>query len=223
MKLFGFIFFLLFVFSTQIISAQTASQTGNVSPNPNGNKNQTDFEDAEALSTDFRNFKYTDANGKEFQLTKGDYAFLDPKTKTRQNFKFRKVYYFDVTGDGNKDAVVHLFADFCETCEQKSVFYIFSAKNKQLLTVWKIFTGGGEKCGLKDISFTRAAITFGAFGNCSIKDSTVIEDNLLNKTDVFTEFTYHFNDDEYIFNSKENFPFQQSQILTYKTQIKFGS
>lgn len=223
MKLFRFVLPLILFFSAQVIVAQKASGSGKVSDGKNQINQQTGFDDAESLATDFKNFKFSDKDNKEFQLTDGVYVFSNPKTKTSHNYQFRKVYYFDVTGDDKKEAVVHLLADSCEDCETRSIFYLFSAKDKKLQEVWKVFTGAGAKCGLKDVSFNRAEIVLETFGNCTFKDSSIIEDPLLKKSDVSTKFDFYFKDGAFNQESKENLPFKESEIINYRTKIQFGN
>jgi hypothetical protein len=118
---------------------------------------------------------------------------------------------------------VHLLADTCEVCDSRSIFYVFSAKNKELQPVWKFFAGTGAQCGLKDISFNSAEIILETFGNCAFKNSSIVEENQSKKTDITTKFIFNYKDGTFYQNSKENFPFKQSEILNYQSQIKFGN
>lgn len=203
------------------------TKTGKIKPSstPTPQTTLPIYSDADTLSVDFKNFAYADFGlnlQKFFTLKNGFYSSTNPKTKEFRSFQFRKVYYFDITGDRKTEAIVHLLADSCDSCDEKSVFYAFSAVDKKPLEVFRILTGSGDKCGLKSVSFNFTEITLEVFGDCELKNGVFTKTQNPPKSDVLTKFLFEFGEREFAFKSKVTSDFPLKDAANVRPQIKIG-
>ncbi|MBK8811437.1 MAG: hypothetical protein IPN69_11990 [Acidobacteria bacterium] len=211
------------------IAQVKVSATGKVAASPTPTPIAL-IEDAETLSVDFQNFKYQDLGAKTvstFDLVNGLFTSFDKKTKITRSYQFRKKFYFDVTGDGKSEAVIHLLADACEFCQDRSVFYAFSAVEKQPNAVFGIATGSGARCGLKEIQFLSKQVVIDVFGDCKLVNGRLVSEAASKKVDIFSRFTLGWNESDpkmkgFAEATKETLPFPAKDIPAHRPQIKFG-
>ena len=125
---------------------------------------------------DFWNYSYGPyilRDGKKIQLTllNGQMEPVDSNF-----FSLRDVYYADVTGDGDAEAIAWLRHSQCGgLCDGGShLFYIYTFKDGKPKPVWQYETGSyANGCGLKSLTISRQDILVELFGHCTQK---VLED-----------------------------------------------
>lgn len=215
----------LILFAAFSSAAQTtASKTAQIGKD--SEKKKEEIADAETLATDFKNFSFPDFNSKDqknFTLKNGVFQNLKAKSGEAVNYRFRKVFYFDVTGDEKTEAIVHIFASACEDCAPQSIFYLYSNEKNQPKEIWKIALGTQEKCGLKDVLFDKKEIVLETFGDCELNGWNIAKNLNSKKTAVSTRFTFDYQNKEFLQTSKAFFPFSENDIQTYRSKLKFGS
>ena len=121
--------------------------------------------------TDFWNFSYglytlPDGKGFNLSLINSEMALPD----SRDLFSLKDVYYRDVTGDGEPEAIVWLSHVSCGgSCDGGSnLFYIYSVANSKLKPIWRHETGSyAYGCGLKSFTLSGRQIVLELFGNCT--------------------------------------------------------
>ncbi len=217
------------VFAPVGFSQIQITATGKVAAKPTPTPNSA-FANAESLTTDFQNFKYVEAGSKtgaSFQLVNGRFTGTDAKTKLVRSYQFRKKFFFDITGDNKTEAIVHMLADGCEFCQERSVFYAFSAVDNSPRIVFGIATGAGSKCGLKEIRFAPNEVYIEVFGDCNLVSGHLVPDATSKNTEVFTRYILSLDATDpkpfvYSTSPKELFPFPSSEIPAFRPQIKFG-
>ena len=218
---------LVFVFTAFSVSAQkTTSARGTAQIGKSNEPKAEQYANAETLSVDFKSFTFPNfavTGKKTFTLKNGSFNYANAKTAEFYNFQLRKVFYFDMTGDEKTEAVAHILAAMCEDCSTRSAFYLYSAEKKQPKEIWKIALGAAEKCGLKEVQFDKSEVVLDAFGDCALKDWSILNEPKSKKSDIFTRFVFNRKNGEFIQISKEVFPFPAKDIPTYRSQIKFGS
>lgn len=216
--------FLIFLAAFSAAAQTTASET--VQIGKGSEKKQEEIADAESLAIDFKNFSFPDFNSKnqkKFTLKNGISQNLKAKSGEATIYRFRKVFFFDVTGDEKTEAIVHIFASACEDCAPQSIFYLYSNEKNQPKEIWKIALGTQEKCGLKDVLFDKAQVVLEVFGDCELNGWNIAKNLTSKKTAVSTRFTFDYQNKEFLQISKEFFPFSENEIQTYRSQLKFGS
>jgi hypothetical protein len=203
----------------------TASGSGRVLPKPTPSPTAAnDVADAVSLTTDFQNFTYSEPGqpARSFDLKNGVFTSVDKKTKAVRSFQFRKKYFFDVTGDEKTEAIIHLLADACEFCEDRSYFFLFSAIGGKPSTVFSFGTGAGAKCGLKEVIFDRRQIVIDVFGDCEFPSGRFEPVAKSAKRDVFTRIALTLSGGGYAILKRESMPFPEKDIPAAQTKIKFG-
>ena len=175
---------------------------------------------------DFKNFTYPAPNGtkpdKSFVLRNGASISSD-----FPNFRLRKTYYFDLTGDGGDEAITHIIADGCRLgCESSSLFFIYTRDEKETRLLWKIAVGGDAMGGLKEANFTEEQIVLETFGDCALEGWLItpkvdVKTNPTLKIMNYTRFV--FAGDNFTQISKNVLPLARSVNLTnYRPKISFG-
>jgi len=120
---------------------------------------------------DFWNYyygRYTLHNGKKIHLnlTNSQLESLDGSDR----FALKDVYYRDVTGDGEPEAIVWLLHVHCAgSCDGGSnLFYIYTVEDHELKPIWQYETGSyAYGCGLKSITISGRQIVLELFGHCT--------------------------------------------------------
>ena len=124
---------------------------------------------------DFRNFSYgiyTPSSGKPIDLTL--VQSLKPLNDSGW-IKLKDVFYTDLTGDGEAEAIVRLWHVSCEgSCDSGSdLFYIYSTRNGKLTNIWRYETGSyAYGCGLKSFTLEDRQMKMELFGRCSSQAMT---------------------------------------------------
>jgi hypothetical protein len=199
----------------------TLTKIGRVAPKPTPpNAGATD---ADKLAVDFQNFKYLEpGRTSAFQLKNGVFSGTDRATGTSRSFQFRKTYYFDLTADKKTEAVVHILADTCDFCEERSLFYAFSAIGGSPLQLFSIATGSAAKCGLKEAAFDAESIAFEVFGDCEFTDS-VFRPVTEPVKDVATRIELEWKDGKLETKNRASLPFPEKDIAAHSRRIRFGA
>src|SRR5215470_1080503 len=108
-------------------------------------------------NVDFWNFSYGPyilRDGKKIQLTLLN-SKLEPDSSNV--FSLKDVYYRDVTGDGDAEAIAWLTHVECAgSCDGGSnLFYIFTVKDGKPKPIWEYETGSyANGCGLKSLTIS---------------------------------------------------------------------
>ncbi len=122
----------------------------------------------------FRNFSYgpyTSSNGKKIDLNLEGGALQLPNRAGW--FALKDVYYTDMTGDGQEEAIVWLFHVTCgASCDGgANLFYIYTARDGKLKRIWQYETGTYENGrGLKSLILSDKQIVVELFGDYTTMD-----------------------------------------------------
>lgn len=110
---------------------------------------------------------YTFADGRQIQLT------LQGSDLTLPNrsgwFSLRDVYYTDLTGDDEAEAIVRLSRVECNgSCNGGAdLFYIYAVRNGRLKNLWQYETGRyGYGCSLKSLILSKNQLVLELYGRC---------------------------------------------------------
>jgi hypothetical protein len=120
---------------------------------------------------DFWNYSYggyTLRDGKRINLTLVNSEFRVPDNS--DSFSLKDVYYRDVTGDGNAEAIVWLSHVHCAgSCDGgSSLFYIYTERGGNLKPIWQYETGSyPHGCGLKSLTISGKQIVVELFDHCT--------------------------------------------------------
>lgn len=121
---------------------------------------------------DFRNYsygRYAFPHGRRVDLTlrSGEYEYNFEEV--RGWFRLDDVYYADLTGDGDPEAIVMLSLVQCgASCDGgASLFRIYTRRKSSLRTIWQYETGStAYGCGLKSFRATPKHIVMELVGRC---------------------------------------------------------
>lgn len=83
-------------------------------------------------------------------------------------FMLRDVFYTDVTGDKQSEAIVRLshLEGGGNSWDSSDIFYIYTRRNGKLTTLWQYETGGRTSgCSLKSLTVSKQLV-LELFGNC---------------------------------------------------------
>lgn len=145
--------------------------------------------------TDFWNFSYgpyTLRDGKKIDLALFNSHLELPDTS--DTFSLKDVYYKDVTGDGDAEAIAWLSHKRCTgPCDGGShLFYIYTVKNGKPKSIWQYETGTYENgCGLKSLTISGRHIVVELFGHCTgpkLEDRSQPEFTAIDSTVILLEF-----------------------------------
>jgi hypothetical protein len=120
-------------------------------------------------AVDFRNFSYgvyKNSDGKMHNLTLGEGQMWDDSGW----FNLQDVYYKDMTGDGQAEAIVRLLRVRCSgSCDGGAdLIYIYTMGNGKLRNLWQYETGSyADGCGLKTFTLGNKEIVMQLFGRCA--------------------------------------------------------
>ena len=213
--------------TVSIVDAQatgTGIVTKKVPPNQPTKKNSTNI-----TKIDFKNFNYPLPNignlEKNMTLKNG----LSIKKEGLPNFKLRKTYYFDLTGDKEEEAISQILVDGCQLgCESSHLFYIHTLENEQPKLIWKIAIGGDVLGGLKSAHFKAEEFVIETFGDCSVED-WLIKTNLDMKknprvtTNNYSRFVFTNDNGSFASVTKTLLPLEINlNMVSYRPKISFG-
>lgn len=205
-----------------VLSQTSGSKTGRVAPSPTPTP-QDEAIDADKLPVYFTDFEYEFPGPKPvpFKLRSGNFVLKNPKTKESTALNLRKTFFFDITGDSRKEAIVHILGSTCEMCDDKSLFYAFTAAGLKPVEVFRIAGGTGEQCGIKEIVFDVKSILVDTYGDCEAANgliSPVKGGTMKNKA---SRFLFEFADGKFKVSIRESIDLPEAPA-EYRTQIRFG-
>lgn len=163
---------------------------------------------------DFKNFSYTSMlTGKRFRLLNGE-----AKSDSRDHWSsgFSAVDYVDLTGDGEKEALVELWEQVVGGSTYGTyLYFIFALEHDRPKLLWKFDTGSESSCGHKSIAIEDQIITLEVFGICSLDrmSSSNYEGDLNAKN--FTRFTFKWNRSRFAQQSREVLPYPENEVYKY--------
>jgi hypothetical protein len=175
---------------------------------------------------DFKNYsypyKFSYARKLNFTLKDGEneYDFKDD----RGWFSLSDVYYVDLTGDGNPEAIVILWHVSCGvSCDGGAgLFYVYTIKQGKLKSIWQYETGSlAYGCGLKSFIVKNGKITMELFGKCfdeENKPAAVVK--FLVKG--VSRFTFSFNGRKFVEERKEFIPTSERDVKNFKPEISIN-
>ena len=180
------------------------------------------------LQTDFYNHSYgpqrlSDGTKVNVRLEHGSYFYGEGQGW----FDIRDLYYVDVTGDGQDEALVRLSHFDCRTGEcdgGSSLFYIYSIRNGRLKTLWQFETGTyGYGCGLKSLAVNGKDLVVGMFGEGCPKTEprTLLHEKYVDEHQTYLHFQY--DGQKFVQRQRELVPTTAVSVKDYKPEIKiFG-
>lgn len=122
--------------------------------------------------TDFKNYSYGGyrfPHGRRINLTLRDGEYEYNFEEVRGWFRLGDVYYADLTGDGNPEAIVMLSLVQCgASCDGgATLFRVYATGKSGLRTIWQYETGStAYGCGLKSLIANPKQIVMELFGRC---------------------------------------------------------
>jgi len=125
------------------------------------------FELVDFANRPYGPYKFSDGNVINLTLNDGESHILNKPYAGW--FSLKDVYYSDLTGDGNEEAIVVLSHVMCrEACDEKShLIYVYTGRNGNLRTLWQYETGNNVNgCSLKSLTVDGKQIVMELFGRC---------------------------------------------------------
>lgn len=187
---------------------------------------ETNGKNVELRASDFKNYSFQSFTGTiPIVLRNGKSQNAAPGVK----YTLRKVYFFDLDGDGKDEAVAHIIANGCEPgCDSSSLFYIFTADGKRVKMLWKFAVGGDTLGGLKAVTFSDKKIILETFGNCAFENQITrpevdLRTNPKLKTNDYTRFVFALEDNKYQLKDRTVLPWTRKSLVGYKSQIIFSN
>lgn len=187
----------------------------------------------EFREVDFKNISYPISRAKTtIQLKDGKREYYEDKVMGSGWLDFEGVDYFDVTGDGKKEAIARLFWVTCGgSCDGGShLLYIYSTQQNKLNLLWQFETGSlGYGCGLKSLDIRRQKITLEVFKKCDF-DGPFLKDEFNPQEEAggkyyaksFTRFIFEFNGKAFVLKNREVFPNPEENVMNYSPAIHIG-
>ena len=171
---------------------------------------------------DFRNFSYgvyMTSEGKPINLT------LTQSLKPLNDsgwFELKDVYYKDLTGDGQAEAIVRISHVECGgSCDGGAdIFFIYSTRNGKLKNIWRYETGSyAYGCGLKSFTVRNKQMELELFGECARQ---AMEDPGPSKFVVedLTFILFEFDGNRFLTKSIQYIPEPARNVKNYKPDIR---
>lgn len=131
---------------------------------------------------DFKNLAYSISwKHRTIALKGGRVEYFEDKYLGNAWFEYLDVDYIDLTGDGQKDAVVQLFWVSCgASCDGGShLFYFYSIKRGRLTLLSRIETGSlaADGCGLKSFVIKKTTLALEVFRVCRFDGVSLMPTN----------------------------------------------
>jgi hypothetical protein len=181
---------------------------------------------------DFKNFSYpTSFRRPSIRLKDGTYEHDNPTVGGGDTFDLSGVDYVDLTGDGEKDAVVRLDWVACGgSCDGGSyLFYFYSIRRGRAVLLSRIEMGSlGYDCGLKSFTLSKTNLKLETFRACrfnglsfnSAHDADETGGKFL--TNRFTQFGLRFDGRKFVLRTRKVFPFPEDDFRGYEPKINIS-
>jgi hypothetical protein len=173
---------------------------------------------------DFKNYSYPykfDYGRKiNIALKNGEYEY--DIENDRGWFNLSDVYYVDLTGNGNPEAIVLLWHVSCGmSCDGGAgLFYIYTVHQNKLKPIWQYETGSIKYgCGLKSFTVKNRKIIMELFRRCSnVRD----ESGAAFQAEDITRFTFVFNGRKIVEERGEFISAPERDTKNYKPEISIS-
>jgi hypothetical protein len=173
---------------------------------------------------DFKNYSYGQyrfPHGRRINLKLSDGEYKYNFDEVRGWFRLEDVYYADLTGDGDPEAIVILSIVQCGiSCDGgANLFRIYAPQKKSLQTIWRYETGAtAYGCGLKSFTAKPKEIVMELFGRCPKQgqESSGPGKFLI---DDMTRLTFKFNGRHFVRQKIEFLTTATNDTKNYKPQI----
>ena len=179
------------------------------------------YKDIDFYNRSYGTYIFPDGKRAELQLTGGQFRLF---IGTSHWFDIQDVFYADVTGDGNSEAIVRLSHLRCiRTCDGTAdLFYIYSLSQGELKEIWQFETGNFDTgCGLKSFTTKNQQLVLEMFGNCPqyVGIPGAARSNVVDK---LTRLEFRYNGTRFLLNRKRVMPLPIGDDETYATQIRIA-
>ena len=186
----------------------------------------------------FKNLAYSISwKHRTIVLKGGRVEYFEDKYLGNAWFEYLGVDFIDLTGDGQKDAVVQLFWVSCgASCDGGShLFYFYSIKRGRLTLLSRIETGSlaADGCGLKSFVLKKTTLALEVFRVCRFDGVSLMPayDPHPNpnarmgkyKADKFTRFVLAFSGNRFRLKKREVFPNPQEDIGNYSSNVTISN
>ncbi|MDX6558770.1 MAG: hypothetical protein QOF72_1819 [Blastocatellia bacterium] len=190
---------------------------------------------------DFKNFSYpmsvdleitADFRRRSVSLKEGSYEYDDRRGFGGARYELDNVDYVDLTGDGQKEAVVQLSQLICGgSCDGGSdFFYFYSIADGKPRLLSRLETGSaGYDCGLKSFILKKQVLWVETFRACRFNgvefrpvnnDPNETGDKFL--TNRFTRFVLRFNGNRFVLSQRTVFPCPEEDRRSYQPKIEIS-
>jgi len=219
-------------------NAQQASGTAtpgdlNLSANDSKKPDEKKEVPSEFRIVDFKNFSYPISwKHRTIPLKDGRAEYFQDKYLGNAWFDFDDVDYIDLTGDGNKEAVVQLSAVMCGgSCDGGSaLFYFFTSKQGKLTLLSRMETGSiAYECGLKSFTLTGRKLVLEVFRRCSFDgvslNSAYDADAVGGKfiASEFTRFEFVFKGRRFVQKKRELIANPENNVKNYPSKVSISN
>ncbi len=196
----------------------------------------------EFRSIDFENFSYPisfnlaytpDVRRRTVQLKDGTHEYQNRNGLGGAMYKLDDVDYVDLTGDGQKEAIVQLSQTICGgSCDGGSdFFYFYSIANGKPRLLSRLETGSaGYDCGLKFFILKKQVLNLETFRVCrfngvEFKPASDDPEETGGKflTNRFTRFVLRFNRNRFVLSQRKVFPCPEEDRRSYQPKFEISN
>lgn len=142
---------------------------------------------------------------------------------TEHWFGVKKVYYADLTGDNEPEAIVRISHVQCDVgCDGGAdLFYIYSMNNGRLEKRWQYETGSYENgCGLKSLLVVDTQLVMEEFGRCHMLASRPASQSFVATT--ITLSIFDLDNEVFIRRKIDEYSITPQNLLNYEGQINLS-
>jgi hypothetical protein len=139
----------------------------------------------------YGNYKFSDGRNRELVLVDGQFREFG---NSKHWFDLNDVYYTDLTGDGNPEAIVMMTHIECgRMCDGgKNLVFVYS-QNYPLQEILKYESGSGiEGCSLKSLTVANRQLTLDLFGKCPPPPG-ILDDFIQREPEEVRRIEFFFN------------------------------
>jgi hypothetical protein len=211
-------------------STETAAGNADASPAPA----KVEAVPAEFEAIDFRNFPYPISWRKQpVLLADGEFEYFQDESLGGSGwFNLKGADYADVTGDGEKEAIVRVISVQCGgSCDGGShLLYFYSMRANKPALLWRIETGSlGYGCGLKSLAVGQEAVTIEVFNDCRFEGVSLDRKNeppddrpqfKFGTDGAFTRFRFEFDGKAFALKKREVFPYPEEDVKNFEPEIR---